>query len=143
MNSIKDFLAKSVILTVVAFFESAVGWPILFGSLALVWSSWDDDRYNIGWLMWAGVVFGLLWQLPLGLATFLLLADRLFLRISASYMLPKPIVNFIAIFSLCALVWLRHGGGISTRLIIYAVISSLLVIFIQRFIAPKLNRRYL
>jgi len=139
----KDFLIKSAILFLVASFESAVGLPILLSGLFLFWVGFNDERYQIGWVVWSGVALGLFWNLALWLSVLLMfLLGLAFLGSKEILSNKNSRITFLAIFFGGGF-FLIKGSHLNFRFLIYSVLSVGVLIFLQKLLVKKFEKKYL
>ena len=139
----KDFLIKSAILFLVALFESAVGLPILLSGLFLFWIGFASERYQISWVVYSGVLLGLLWNLVWWLSVLLMFLLALVFLGSREVLPNKNLRIVFLVVLLSGGVFFIKGFNFSFRFLIYPALSGAILIFLQRFLVEKFEKKYL
>lgn len=143
----KDLTLKIFILFLIGALESAVGVPILFLGLFLLWSGSnfgnEDKWFYLIWIVAGGLILGIFWQFPLWVAVFVCYLLDLVNVGAKNFVFSKLLrVLFLAIpFSVFMILWLRIDFG--WRVIIYAGISVLILFVSMRRLGPRFNQKYL
>lgn len=139
----KEFFIKGAILFLAALFESVVGLPILLSGLFLFWVKFKSDYYQIGWIIWSGVLLGLLWNLSWWLSVLLMfLLALVFLSSQRIFKNKNLRILFLAIFFSLGL-FLIGGFSFNFRILIYAVLSIVGLIIFQKLLSEKFEKKYL
>ncbi len=131
-TTLRRFVTRLLVVSVVCMFERVVGMPVLFLGLSLIWLSLYTGRWHVAWLVLVTSIFAAAYLLPFVVAAAILILGSFWMR-TLSKRVPSRILSLAMYIWLVIAVLAALGEvQLTLRAGIYGIVSLVLLFGVVR-----------